>query len=139
MAIHYSRNASVVFATVDLSNHVRSVTVDVSAEEVDVTAMGATARAVIPGLRADTITVEFYVDTAAASVDQTLWPYVGSTSGATLVVKNDTGSVSTVNPSWTVTAAPLAYTPINAQIGDAHTTTVVFKPVAGGSIARATS
>lgn len=139
MAIHYGRNASVTFNSVDLSNHVRSVTVDVSSEEVDITAMGATSRAVIPGLRGDSVTVEFYVDTAASSVDQTLWPYVGSTTGATLVVKNDSAAVSSTNPSWTMTAAPLAYTPINQQIGEAHTTTVVFKPTAGGALARATS
>ncbi len=138
MAIHYSRNASVSYASQDLSDHVRSVTINVSSDEVDVTAMGAVAHAVIPGLRNDEITIEFYVDAAASKVDQTLWPYVGSTSGATLIVKNDSGSVSTTNPSWTVTSSPLQYEPINAQIGEAHTTTVTFKPVAGGYIVRAT-
>lgn len=139
MAIHYSRNASVTFNSVDLSDHVQAVTVDVSADEVDVTAMGATAHAVIPGLRNDTITVVFYVDPAASKVDATIWPYVGSATGATLIVKLDSGSVSSTNPTWTVTAAPLSYQPIAAQVGEAHTTTVTFKPVAGGSIARATA
>lgn len=139
MAIHYSRNGSVVFNSIDLSDHVRSVTVDVSADEVDVTAMGAVAHAVIPGLRNDSVTVEFYVDSASGKVDATLWPYVGTTTGATLVVKLDSAGVSTTNPTWTVTSVPLEYTPINMQIGEAHTTTVTFKPVAGGFIARATS
>lgn len=139
MAIHYSRNASVTYNSVDLSDHVRSVTVNTSSDEVDVTAMGATAHAVIPGLRNDEITVEFYVDGAVGEVDATIWPFVGSSTGAALVVKNDSGTTSSVNPTWTMTAAPLAYEPIAATIGEAHVTTVTFKPVAGNSITRATA
>lgn len=139
MALHYSRNATVTFNSVDLSDHVASVIVDESAEEVDITAMGATARAIIPGLRGDSVTVTFYVDMAASKVEATIGPFVGSSTGAALVVKNDSAAVSSTNPSWTMTAAPLQYQPINASIGDAHTTTVVFRPVAGQSLTKATA
>ncbi len=130
---------SVVYAGATLTDHVRSCTIHEEYDEVDVTAMGAVAHAVVPGLRQDSIDLEFYQDLAALSVDVTLNTYLGSTSGATLVIQSSGSTVSTTNPKWTVTAAPLSYQPINASVGEASTTTVTFKPVAGQSITRGTT
>lgn len=138
MAIHVLTNASLVYNSVDLSDHVRTVTVTMSSEDVDITAMGATARAHLPGLRDDRIEVEFYQDFAASKVDQTIVAQQGG-AGATLVVKPTTSAVSSTNPSYTVTAAPFDYTPINGTVGDADTINVTFLPTAGGAIVRATS
>lgn len=135
MPIHVLTAASVVYNSVDLSDHVRSVTVTMSSEDVDITAMGATARAHTPGLRDDRIEVEFYQDYAASKVDQTLVAQQGG-AGATLVVKPTSSAVSSTNPSYTMTAAPYDYTPIDGVVGEANTVNVVFL---GGAITRATA
>lgn len=139
MAIHVLTNASLVFNSVDLSDHVRSVTVTMSAEDVDITAMGASARAHAPGLRDDRVEVEFYQDYASAKVDQTLSGYVGNATGATLVVKPVATTVSTTNPSYTMTAILLNYQPLSGTVGEANTIDVEFVPAAGSFIARATT
>lgn len=139
MAIHVLTNASVVFNSVDLSDHVRSVTVNMSSEDVDLTAMGATSRTHAPGLRDDRVEIEWLQDYATSKVDQTLSTYVGSATGATLVIKPTTSAVSSTNPSYTMTAILLDYTPISGTVGEANTVPSTFLPAAGSSITRATS
>lgn len=139
MAIHVLTGASLVFNSVDLSDHVRSITVTMSAEDVDITAMGASARAHTPGLRDDRVEVEFFQDYASAKVDQTLSGYVSNSTGATLVVKPTASSVSSTNPSYTMTAILLDYEPLSGTVGDANTINVTFVPAAGSAITRATT
>lgn len=127
------------YAGTDLTANVRSVTINENYDEVDVTAMGATAHAILPGLRDDSVEVEFYQDFAASKVDSTITTYLGSTSGATLVIQSSGSTVSATNPKWTVLAAPFTYSPIAGTVGEASMTTITFKPVAGQSITRATS
>lgn len=139
MAIHVLTNASVLYNSVDLSDHVRSVTVNMSSEDVDLTAMGATSRTHAPGLRDDRVEVEWLQDYASGKVDQTLSSFVGNATGATLVIKPVATTVSTTNPSYTMTAILLDYTPISGTVGEANTVPSVFLPAAGSSITRATA
>lgn len=127
------------YGGVNLTDHVRSVTINMAHDEVDVTAMGAIAHAVVPGLRDDSVEVEFYQDFDSSKTDATINTYLGSTSGATLVIQSSGTTVSTTNPKWTVLSSPLSYEPLNATVGDASTTTITFKPVAGQAITRGTS
>ena len=129
----------VTYAGTTLTDHVRSITINMSSEDVDVTAMNATSRAHAAGLRDDSIEIEFYQDFASSSVDATLSTYVGSSTGATLVVQSSGSTVTATNPKWTMTGSPFDYQPINAAVGEASTTTVRFLPVAGSSITRGTS
>jgi len=139
MAISVLTDVSVTFNSVDLSDHVRSVTVSMSSEDVDITAMGGDSRAHAPGLRDDRVEIEFLQDYASSKVDQTLYAYVGNATGATLLVKPVNTTVSTTNPSYSMTAIMLDYQPIAGTIGEANTTTVTFLPAAGSSITRGTT
>lgn len=139
MPIHYMRDVSVVLAGATLSDHVESVEVAFEYDQVEVTAMGATARAFIPGLRDDTITLNFYADFDSAKVDQTINPLLGSSSGGTMIIKPTTSAVSATNPSYTAIVAPYTYSPLNGSVGDANMTSVEFKPIAGQSITRGTT
>lgn len=139
MAITVLTNASVVYNAVDLSNHVRTVTLDMSAEDVDITAMGATSRTHAVGLRDDRATIEYFQDFAAGSVDATHSALLGNSAGATLVVKPTTAAVSATNPSYTVTAIILTYTPLDGTVGDASMITVEYVPAANSSWVRATA
>lgn len=137
MAITVLTNASVTFNSVDLSDHVESVEIDFAYDDVEITAMGATAKAYAPGLRDDKITVNFYQDFATSKVDQTLNTYLGSASGAALVVKPAATTVSSVNPSYTMTATIYSYQPVSGKVGEASMTSVEFRPAAGSAITRA--
>jgi hypothetical protein len=137
LAIAVLTNASVVFNSVDLSDHVESVEIDFAYDDVEITAMGATAKAYAPGLRDDKITVNFYQDFALAEVDQTLNSFLGSAAGASLVVKPAAGTTSSVNPAYTMTATLYSYQPLSAKVGEASMTSVEFRPAAGSAIVRA--
>lgn len=130
---------SITYAGTSLTDHARSCTVNMESEDVDITAMGATSRAHSPGLRDDWVEIEFFQDFASSSVDTTLNTYLGSTTGATLVIQTSGSTVSATNPKYTVVCAPFNYQPINASVGEASTTTVRFLPTASASITRATS
>ena len=68
MATFVFTDASVTINSVDLSDHVRSVTLDITAEEQDDTAMGATFRSRKGGLKEGSLSLEFNSDFAAAGI-----------------------------------------------------------------------
>ena len=138
MAIVMSNDVSLTVAGTDLSDHVQSIVVSMNAEDLDGTAMGATSRTHVRGLRDDRIEVTFLQDYAASEVDAILSGMFTST-GFSVVVKPTSSSVSSTNPSYTMTGILLDYQPIDATVGEISTPDVVFVPAPGSSIARATS
>lgn len=139
MAKTILRNASVTVNSVDLSNHVRSVTIQESWDVVDVTAMGDTAKTNLLGIADAQVTVEFYQDFAATSVDATLSTLAGSNTPFSVVVKPDTAAVSATNPSYTMQAVLPQYTPVAGQVGNASTMSVTFRNASQTGIVRATT
>lgn len=135
MAIHKLYNASVVINSVDLSDHVKSVTLNTGVEALDDTAMGDTTRSNLGGLLTWGLSIDFEQDYASGKVDATLDPLRGTTT--TFVVKADSGSVSATNPSWSGTGLLTAYDPINGAVGDLHMTQAQF--ASAGTLTRATS
>ena len=59
-------NASVTINSVDLSSYVTSVTLSQSADSLETTAMGDTARTFIGGLTNGTVDIDFNADFAAS-------------------------------------------------------------------------
>ena len=137
MAIFNLRNASVVYNSVDISNHVRSVRVQMSAEDLDATAMGATSRAHVPGIRDDQIELEVFQDHVAGSVDATFSAQLGVAAGVVTVIKPDSASVGPNNPSFTVTAVLLDYAPIDGEVAGLSMTRIVLAPAQNSAIVRA--
>jgi hypothetical protein len=138
MAIVMSNNVSVSVAGTDLSDHVREVKLDMSAEDLDATAMGATSRAHAVGLRDDRIEITFLQDYAASKVDATLSPLVSSGTPFTIIVKPTSAAVSATNPSYTLSSLLFDYSPIDATVGEISMPEVVFLPAPGAAIVRAT-
>lgn len=139
MAVNVLTDVFLSYNAVDLSDHVRSVTVSMASEDVDLTGMGSDSRTHAPGLRDDRVEVEFLQDFASSKVDQTLSTYVGDATGAALLIRPTSSAVSTTNPSYTMTAILLDYQPIAGTVGEANTINVTFLPAAGSAITRATS
>jgi hypothetical protein len=140
MAIVMSNLVSLTVGGTDLSDHVREIKIDMSAEDLDATAMGATSRAHAVGLRDDRMEVTFLQDYATSKVDATLAPLVSSSTGFVIVVKPNSGAiVSPTNPSYTMTSLLFDYSPIDATVGEISMPEVVFLPAPGFAIVRATA
>ena len=137
MATFVLYDASVVVQSVDLSDHVRSVTIDACQNLVDDTAMGDTFQSNAAGLATWSMSIEFLQDYAASKVDATLQPRLGIGNTTTLVVKPTSGSVSSTNPSYSGTGILDSYNPVGGAVGDQAMTTASFQ--SASALTRATS
>lgn len=137
MAVFAFTDAFVSVNSVDLSDHVRQVSLELSAEDLDVTAMGDTARNRIVGLNDASVTIEFNQDFAASEVDATLWAAYNGGAAINVVVRADSASASATNPQYTVPVVVTDYKPLANSVGDAATVSVTWP--ASGAITRATS
>lgn len=137
MAIVMTNLATLTVNAVDLSDHVREITIDMSSEDLDATAMGALSKAHVQGLRDDKIEITFLQDYAAAKVDATLAPLVGSSTPFTVACKPSSAATSSSNPSYTLSSLLFEYTPIDASVGEISMPKVTFLPAPASSIVRA--
>lgn len=127
MAITTITNAKVLVNSVDLSDHVQKVTVNDTRDSVDITAMGATSKAITKGLGDASITVDFFQDFAAASVHATLQPLVAGTTPFPVEVRPVNAARSATNPAFLLSGALLMnYGGIDASVGDASTISAEF-------------
>ena len=136
MATFVYTDASVVVNSFDLSDHVKSCTLNYEAEMLDDTVMGDTTRSNIAGLLNWSIDVEFLQDFASAKVDATLFTLVGA-AAFTVTVKPTSGSVSATNPSFSGSAVLESYPPMSGSVGDLETASATFR--SAGTLTRATS
>lgn len=121
-------NAYVSINSVDLSNHVKSITLNYEAELLDDTVMGtAGTRSNKPGLLNWSLEVEFLQDYDAASVDATLFALVGA-AAFPVAVRPVNGAIAATNPEYQGQAVVESYPPLLGEVGALGTATVMFKP-----------
>lgn len=133
MAVLTLTNAYVSVNSVVLSDHATSVTVNYETDSVEVTAFGDTGHKFTGGLQNNSVEVEFNQDFAAANVEATIYPLVGTTT--TVVVKPNGATTSATNPSYTITNAYLAASnPVMGAVGELAKMSLTFT---GGTIAKA--
>jgi hypothetical protein len=126
MAAFVFTDAHVVVNTVDLSDHVKRVTVGLPINLVDATRMGHTANARLAGLKDGDVVIEFQQDYAAAKVDPTIWATYGIQ--VPLIVRPVKGTaVGATNPEWKMNAMLEGYTPVDGSVGDLATTAVTYR------------
>lgn len=135
MASFAFTDASVTINSVDLSDHVRSVTLNIEAEDLEDTAMGDTFRSRIGGLKDWSIDIEFNQDFAASEVDATIFPLLGTV--VEVIVVPTSSSVSATNPSYKGNVLVSEYNPLDGSVGDLATTSVSWP--GAGALTRATS
>jgi hypothetical protein len=129
----YLSNPTVTINSVDLSDQCTSATVTYTAEALESTAFGDTARKYTSGLQNNEVTVTLYQSYAATETEATIYGLVGTTTN--LVLKPASGTVGATNPSYTLTGAYLeSHTPIAASLGELSTVTLTFR---GGTLAKA--
>lgn len=136
MANMVMTNAYVSINAVDLSTHVRSVTLTYEAEMVDDTMMADGTRSNKPGLKNWSLEVEFEADYATSQVDATLFPLIGAAAFA-IEVRPDAGVVSVTNPKFTGNGVLENYTPLGGSVGELGMTSITIR--CAGALSRATS
>ena len=125
MAITLNNKVGLKINSVDLSDHVTSVTLNQAFDELEVTAMGDTSHKFVKGLESATLTVSFLNDQGATSVLDTLSDAFGTTVGWKLI--QDSGSaVAATNKLWTGDLLVNNLTPINGATGDMATMDITF-------------
>lgn len=132
-------DAKVTVNSVDLSDHVSSVTVTETKPAVDVTSMGAQAKEILAGIADATIAVKFFQDFAAGSVDATLEPLYSSNSLFPVLVTPTSAAVSASNPSYSGTFVLLEYVPLAGAVGAASEMDVTFQNASQAGIIRGTA
>ena len=126
-------NPAITINSVDLSDQCTSATLTYTAEALEATAFGDTARKYTSGLQNNEVTVTLYQSYAATETEATIYGLVGTTTN--LVLKPSSAAVSATNPSYTLTGAYLeTHTPIAASLGELSTVTLTFR---GGTLAKA--
>ena len=137
MAAFVFTDAFVSIAAVDLSNDTQQVAIDIGSELQDNTVMGFAARSNIPGLLTGGAQVTFLQDFAAAQVDVTIFPLIGTTF--VNLFRPTSAATSATNPEYSLTACipDGGYRPIGGSVGDMATATLNLANAASAGWQRA--
>jgi hypothetical protein len=137
MAKEVLKNAYALINTVDLSDHIRSITLPLSVAEIEASCMGSDYVANLAGLMGASVDITFAQDFAAANVDATLWAIYDGGAAVAIKIRRDAGTIGETNPEYQFNVILTNYTPISGSVGALHEVTASF--VSDGTIARATS
>jgi hypothetical protein len=125
MAIFLNNKVGVKVNSVDLSDHVTSVTLNRQFDEISVTAMGDSSVKAVKGLESSSVTIDFLNDTAAANVLATLQAAWGTTVTVVLLQEKGT-AVSATNPLYTFSVLVNGTQDINGAVGDIGSQSVTW-------------
>jgi len=138
MSVFLNNQVGFKIGTVDLSDHVKSVTLNRQFDELEITAMGDTAHRFTKGLESSTLTISFLNDDSQNSVMQTLQSNWGANATFKLVqTKGTTTTISDTNPLYSGTILVNKTTDINGATGDISTQDITF--TINGAVTVATS
>ncbi len=112
----------------DISDHVASVTLNSTVNEVQTTAMGNTAITRVGGLLDNSVTLEFHQDFATTSIEAIVYPLIGTVT--TMKIKPTSSATSTSNPQYVFSALVSEWTPISGAVGELSTASVTW-PISG--------
>lgn len=127
------KDASITVNSVDLSQRCDQITIEDSAEEVDVTSFqGNGYREFMQGLKDATVTATFFQDFESGSVHSTLNTVYQSGNTFDVVIKSDDGAVSATNPSFTLTCRLYSYSPLSASVGEPSKIEATFRNAGDG-------
>jgi hypothetical protein len=121
-------NASVVFASTDVSSYVSSVTLSTSLDVVDTTSFGNTARTRVAGLADNQVTIEFFQDFGSGLLESIVYPTIGTS--AAMVIKPVAGTTTATNPQYAFNALVAEWQPLSGAVGELATASVTW-PISG--------
>jgi len=121
-------NASITFASADISSYVSSITLSTSLDVVDTTSFGNTARTRVAGLADNQVTIEFFQDFGSGLLESIVYPTIGTS--AAMVVKPVAGSTTATNPQYAFNALVAEWQPLSGAVGELATASVTW-PISG--------
>jgi hypothetical protein len=134
MAVLVLTDADITVNGVVLSDKANSVTLNYEIDSVEVTAFGSVGHKFTGGLQNNSCDIEFMQDFAAAEVEATIFPLVGTTT--TVTVRGSSAATSATNPLYTLSGTFLAaHTPVAAAVGELAMTSLSFT---GGTLVKTT-
>jgi hypothetical protein len=118
-------DVKVLINSVNLSDHISSITIDEKIDVVESTGFSASAKTRQGGLKDNSVTIEFYQDFATSNVEQTIYPLLGT---ATTVVVSPLSTSNGIvgNPTYTFSALVSEWTPLKGGIGEMATASVTW-------------
>lgn len=134
-------DAFVQVNSVDLTDHVKSVTLNTEFEALEDTAMGNLDangrkwRTKIGGMGEFTVDVEFNQDFDASSIDDTVWAILNTV--VPVLIKPHDAAVSATNPSYSGSILISQYSPLAGGVGELATASMSWP--GSGELVRATS
>ena len=137
MAIEVLKDAFLSINAVDLSDHVRQVTITRTVNLARGTAMGDAAERRLAGLFDWSMDVEFYQDYDAAKVDATMNGLVGVET-AIKVRKSKTDAISATNPEYQGNGMVESYPVVAGSVGDEHMSGIAIQCSDGVDLIRDT-
>ena len=117
-----------VINSVDLTDHISSVTWTESSAELDTTAMGDANITRIGGLKDGSLSFEFHQDFASGEVYATLYPLLGTVTVITMVPTS--ASLAATNPKHSASALVTEVPVIDSSVSDLATISVTW-PLSG--------
>jgi len=126
-------NVEVTVAGVSLADHIASITLGSTYDVLETTAFAGgnvpqAAKERIAGLVDNSVTLEFHQDFAAADVEATIYPLLGTV--AAIKVQPVNGAISAQNPEYQFNALISEWTPLNGAVGELSTASVTW-PITG--------
>lgn len=121
-------NAYIVFGTNDLSDHISNISISTSYDIVETTSFGDTAKKRVAGLADNSVTFEFHQDFATSSVEQVIYPLLGT--AVTCTVKPVNTTIGATNPQYSFSVLVSEWTPLNGGVGELATASVTW-PISG--------
>jgi len=119
MAVGMLSDVEVTVNSVDLSDHVASVTFTETAAELTTTAMGDSNVTRVAGLKDGSVGIEWHHDFDASEVYATLNPLLGTVT--TVTVKPTTGATAATNPKKSVSCLVTELPFVDGAVGDLST------------------
>lgn len=137
MALYAATDHKITINGTNFSSSLQSVSIDLSADELETTAFGGGWRTRVAGLKTGSVTLNFFQDFGASAVDATLQPLFAAGSNATVVVTSTSTTTSATNPAYTAICLVSQYQPYQASAGDIATFSVTWPTT--GTVTRATA
>lgn len=137
MAKYVVTGNKVTINGVDLSSSIARAELAITVADVDATDFGSGGYTEVQGgLKSGSVSIDFHQDYAAASVEATIFPLIGSLATAVIIAGNGTAASATT-PAYTATVLVNSWNPVSGSVGDLSTVSVTWPT--SGPVSKATA
>lgn len=126
MAIFMGNKVAVIAGSTTITDHVSTVSLNREIDQVEITAMNDNFNNYVGGVERSVLNLELYNDFATSSVNSLFEDALGTKLNIKLIPVS--GTVSSTNPSYTMSCLISSWTPINGAV-DAVSSVSVSLPV----------